>query len=251
MMRVQRGANPEQESNRRALSDLKSVAWAEPLLKEIDRRGGLAAPRSFFFELRYASEIHSAGFTATYEFKTGVANSSVDFCIHSTPEWLVELFSPWPHASNDEESQMRKLAGTLSDKVWSSSGIPSKFPAPSSRVHMVLLDARNYLYGMGDFRDWRQIVYGPAGVRKEDDWAVHYLNDEPIRGPFDPVSPIPSAQTFRERVHFVGFMNERTYTPQEMRTSKAAYYLANPFLFSDQDAMAAAFKSYALKPSPG
>jgi len=87
----------------------------------------------------------------------------------------------------------------------------------------VILDCRQYLYGMGDKLDWRQIAYGPAGIPQSHDWALHLLPTGPIRGPFDPHSPVESAVLFRERVHFIGFINERSYLPGELRSRDAAY----------------------------
>lgn len=97
-------------------------------------------------------------------------------------------------------------------------------------------------------------AYGSDAVKGDHDWALHCLPKEvkgqpgPICGVFDPRSPVESAKVFRERVHFVGFMNERSYLPGEMRTVKAAHYLPNRNLFQSNAEATSAFQSYPLKP---
>ncbi len=151
----------EREANCRAIDELKSEAWASALLEEIRMRGGLEAPASFLFELRFAAEIQRAGLSATYEYQTGVGRTSVDFRLNCRPDWLIEMLSPGPHSRSDEESQMLKFAGILSDKVCTEHGLPSKFPVPTlGRYNLVIVDVRDYLYGMSDVLDWRQIAYG-------------------------------------------------------------------------------------------
>ena len=245
----------EREANSNAIEQLKAVPWASPLLGEIRKRGGLNSPTSFLFELRFAIEIHRADLSATYEYQSGVGLTSVDFCIKHQPDWLVELVSPEPHSRSDEESQMLKFAGVLNDKVCTKNGRPAKFPAPlPGRYHVVIVDVRDYLYGMGDALDWSQIAYGPAGIRGPHDWALHWTPDEvaehpsPIRGVFDPESPVESAKLFRERVHFIGFINEQSYSQGEMRTRKVASYLPNPSLFKSREEALEAFRKYPLKP---
>jgi hypothetical protein len=76
----------EREANCRSIDELKSVAWASPLLEEIRMQGGLKAPRFIS---------------------------------------LMELLSPSPHSRSDEESQMLKFAGILSDKACTKRGLPS------------------------------------------------------------------------------------------------------------------------------
>jgi hypothetical protein len=231
----------ERERNEIALCELSKISWAQPLLREIERRGGLQAPASFFFEARVAFEIHVAGFQATYEFSTDVGALSVDFRIKSDPVWLLELVSPLPHASREEESQMKKFAGVLSDKA-------AKFPIPAGQLHCIMLDCRHYLYGMGNKLDWRQIAYGPTGVPSSHDWALHNLPTGPIRGPFDPQSPVESAALFKEKIHFISFINERSYLAGELRSCGAAYHLPNPRLFANNEAAAEAFRSFPLRP---
>jgi hypothetical protein len=242
----------EQEANSRAIEELKSVLWASALLEAVQE---LKAPASFLFELRFAAEIHRAGFAAAYEYKTGVGLTSVDFRLDCTPDWLIELLSPKQHSRGDEQSQMHKFAGVLSDKAYSDNGLPSKIPVPMlGRYHLVIVDVRDYLYGMGDVLDWRQIAYGADGVKGPNDWALHWLPKEvkgqpgPICGVFDPRSPVESAKVFQERVHFIGFINERSYLPGEMRTVKAAHYLPNPNLFRSDAEARTAFQTYPFRP---
>jgi hypothetical protein len=56
--------------------------------------GGLTASNMpLLFEARVAYELHRAKRTAEYEFPTGVGESSVDFRVHGSPEWLIEVVS--------------------------------------------------------------------------------------------------------------------------------------------------------------
>lgn len=128
-------ARTEREANEDAIGTLEPVEWAELLLKKIVSNGGLNAPSGLLFELRFAADLQRAGGTATYEFKTGVGESSVDFLIHSSPEWLVELASAEPHRKPGEADQQLKFAGVLSDKVCDESGAAQKFPLPTNKDH--------------------------------------------------------------------------------------------------------------------
>lgn len=49
--------------------------------------------KAALFEVRFAYALYLAGLTAEYEYKTGVANSTVDFKLNSDPNWLIELTS--------------------------------------------------------------------------------------------------------------------------------------------------------------
>src|SRR6266850_5515900 len=175
----------EAELTELAIKELEVVPWAKPLLArltadlEIGRQN-----RSLLFEIRFAYALHQQGHQADYEFYAGVGTSTVDFRV-STPdqEWLIELVSlsesqavknattvsgPFEgislHSSgNDipdsEEGEVLKAQERIVEKVFTS-GNPTKFPLPSTRIHTVVADMRSYL-GIGSFvadkNDYREI----------------------------------------------------------------------------------------------
>src|SRR5580700_4911994 len=86
--------NAEAEFTSRCIEALGEVTWAHPLLRRLREAGGVTARnKPLLFEIRVAYEIHRAGRTATYEFATGVGDSTVDFCVSGSPEWLIESVS--------------------------------------------------------------------------------------------------------------------------------------------------------------
>src|SRR5258708_38697555 len=84
----------EFERTQRAIVELSTVPWAQPLLTRLDRAGGLKSENMpLMFEVRYAQELHRAGVTAEYEFHAGVGDSTVGFRLNTNPIWLIELVS--------------------------------------------------------------------------------------------------------------------------------------------------------------
>ena len=82
----------EREQDEKAIAVLQQVPWAQPLLRNLEQRGGvLQANMPLLFEVRYAYELHRRDCSAEYEYLTGVGDSSVDFRIPVTSDWLVEL----------------------------------------------------------------------------------------------------------------------------------------------------------------
>jgi hypothetical protein len=84
----------EFQRTQRAITELSTVPWAQPLLARLERVGGLKSENMpLMFEVRYAQELHHAGVTAQYEFPAGVDASTVEFRLNTNPPWLVELVS--------------------------------------------------------------------------------------------------------------------------------------------------------------
>ena len=87
----------EVESKKRAISGLRTVPWAGPLLDRFREKGGECPHnRDLMFEIRFAFELHRAGVTAQYEYRSGVGTSTVDFRVPGDPDWLIELVSIRP-----------------------------------------------------------------------------------------------------------------------------------------------------------
>ncbi len=84
----------EADDARQIIEELKTVAWAAPLLLEIKRRGGVTEKNQpMLFELRIAYQLHKAGLKPGYEHLTGVGTSSVDFYLGGPPEFYIEVVS--------------------------------------------------------------------------------------------------------------------------------------------------------------
>lgn len=225
------------------------------------------------FEVRYAYELSRKGLSAQYEYRAGVDGSTVEFKVCNGPCWLIELVSirvsqAAKHAikqtgmiyqqilasdsediAQSEEAEMITAEQKIGEKVFSN-GKPTKFPMPQkNQYHVVLVDARGYLDGGGDIFDYRQMVYGASGIPRDSSWMIHYWKDKdgtpkPITGLFESACPLKSAKYMRERIHFLGFINEKTFADGEIVNN--AYYLANPNLFSHKEAEAA-YMQYPLR----
>jgi len=228
---------------------------------------------SFLFEIRFARSLALAGLAAQYEHHTGVGNTTVDFRVDLGPPWLVELVSlhesaafkraAWQSGSNygyalrtnaedrtqSEEGETIKAQERIGEKVFERKKGPIKFPEPAGSIHMLMVDARGY---MGDGRsqkaDWHQIAYGRHGL--EDHLVKCWINDktgkpEPIRGLFEPNCPLTASPTMRERVHFIGFVCERTFATGEIW--EQSFYCCNPALVETEQKALSVMSSWPLQ----
>jgi hypothetical protein len=227
------------------------------------------------FEVRFAYELHLAGFAPEYEYSAGVGSSTVEFRVPGSPEWLIELVSIRASQTakravrqsgviysqtltstacdrkQSEEAEMITAEQKIGEKVFTG-GSPTKFPSPELRSrHLILVDMRGYLDEGGDVFDYRQMAYGAGGVPQEYAWMIHYWDvgsgrHEPIKGLFEVSNPLASSSLVRERIHYLGFVRERCYSKHEIRDH--AYYLANPHLFHSTEEVETDFASYPLQP---
>jgi hypothetical protein len=225
------------------------------------------------FEVRFAYEIHRAGYTAEYEHRAGVNESTVEFRVAGNREWLIELVSirasdaakaatrrtgmiyeqtlrtdATDHRQS-EEAEMLTAEQKIGEKVFAD-GRPTKFPVPSSAVHAIVVDMRGYLDEGGDIFDYRQMAYGPSGIPADHAWMIHYWEKEPgklvpIAGLFEKSNPLRAAPFVQERIHFLGFVREREYTDGEIAST--AYYLANPHRLSSEAEARAVFETHPLQ----
>jgi hypothetical protein len=264
----------------KAVVRLNGVAWAAPLLSQtkgivdrlraglVDREAYSAHPlrpdqMSFLFELRFACALADADLSAQYEYGAGVKNSTVDFRVDIDPPWLVELVSlhesegfkaaSWKSGEvagfelntsaddprQSEEGETLKVQERIGAKAFNQ-GEPIKFPKPNGAIHMIMVDARGYLDGLGDEADWSQIACGPHGL--EYLLVKHWTNPKtdkraPIMGLFQPGCPLRAAPTLQRRVHFIGFVCERTFAAGEIK--RRVFYCCNPALLNEDAAKAA------------
>lgn len=252
------------------LDKLQSVSWASELLRRINERGGITNNnKSLLFEARFAYELFKRDMTVQYEYPAGIGDSTVEFRISNSREWLIELVSvcesdgmklatetqgPFTtmflSSSNlqtdkldsecaieqqkqTEEHEMIIAQYKIGEKVLSR-GKPTKFPIPNNAIHAILVDMRGYIGLGGDGIDYRQIAYGPDGVPRKYKELIHYWENKPIRGLFEKLSMHPSraASLLQSRIHLLGFISEKEYRENEI--IEKAYWLPNPFLVSSE-----------------
>jgi hypothetical protein len=114
---------------------------------------------------------------------------------------------------------------------------------------MVMVDASGFGGDAhGDNFDWHQIAYGRQGLA---DQFVHYWTDPktggraPIAGLFEENCPPEAARVVQARLHYIGFVCERAFTPQEIK--EKAFYCCNPRLFADEETARATLSHWPLR----
>lgn len=258
---------------------LTSLPGARPLISK------LGVPESwkyqtkpFLFELRFAGELAAADLAFTYEHPTNVGSSTVDFRFDSGGEWWIECVSlltsralknaSWERglffgadlASNSAdrtqsvEGEALRAQGKIGEKVCTTTG-PTKFalPRPGS-FHVLLVDMRGFAITGGDIWDYRQIAYGRTGLPADMQHLAYYWSAEdgsrhPILGLFDPANTYQRAAKYlQERIHFLAFCNDESYTPDGIRSH--TIFLPNPHLFNSDTGALAAYLQYPLRPRP-
>lgn len=84
----------ETEYNHEAFQAPQGEQWAAPLLRKIEQNGGiLSAPMPLLLEIRIAYAFQQNGIEPQYEFAASSRTKSVDFHVHGSPEWLIEVVS--------------------------------------------------------------------------------------------------------------------------------------------------------------
>jgi len=262
----------EVPSTERAISSLVEVSWAQKLLGKLEQAGGvLEANAPLLFEVRFAFELHNEGGTAEYEYATGLGETTVDFRIPASVEWLVELVSvreskatigasiddgtyfglilnsvPGRDSKESEAGEMLLVQQKIGEKVYTDK--QTKFPPPTAnKFHMIVVDMRGYLGGIPvvDHFDYRQIA---GGSNQVPDHCVQFWRDEPIKGLFEIGNPLRSASFMRDRVHFLAFVREELYTTGEI--PGIIRFFANPHLFRDGEEAKAALSSFPVRRRP-
>jgi hypothetical protein len=121
-------------------------------------------------------------------------------------------------------------------------GRPHKFPTPGEAYHIMLVDFRTVLNG-GDVHDRLHVALGAESVAPQYRLA---WQGQPISGVFSARTAVRGAAEVRDRVHFLGFVRERTYKPDEF--GAVLDLVANPYLFPDAAAVRAAGATWPLQP---
>lgn len=261
----------EVEFVRAIMDELRDVPWAKPLLASIKDAGGLVhANKAKFFELRFGYALHRAGVPPQYEI-AGEGGSTLDFGFASGgTNFRVELMRfeetdaarQATHTATDDagvEWSSRILSSDNEDKRQSEEGEtlkavqrlcqkcerggkPYKFPGLAGAIHVLLVDARTLFNGC-DGDDRVHIALGGEAV--SEPMARRYWEGKLITGAFHPDTTVRGAAQMRERVHFIGFVDEEAYVPGEI--ANVSHFIANPNLFSDNKQAMEAFAAWPLR----
>lgn len=265
----------EAERTRRAIDELRDVPWARPVVNRLARAGGILPQNMpLMFEVRFAQELHGAGVVARYEFAAGEGASTVEFRLDTEPPWLIELVSVRTsdaakratreirpslyeqllEATSDdpgrgEEGEMITAQQKIGEKVYSH-GRTTKFPPPDGSVRLILTDIRGYLDEGGDHYDYYEMAYGSRGLPEQIReyhtrfWKNHNGRFEPIKGLFERDNPLAAALYIQQRVHFLGFIRERTFQEWEIRDW--SLLLPNPQLLRTKEEQERTYRAYPL-----
>ncbi len=262
----------EGEAAQDAISELNDVRWIEPLLRSIQDNGGVTRnTMPLLFELRFAHALHRAGVMAEYEIG-GEGDSTLDFGFtYEGQPWRVELMrlhetqaardasrsgvddegvtwfgrvlsSVAEDARESEEGETVQAVQRICQKC-EKNGQPYKFPVPGTAVQVLLVDFRTFLHG-GDLADRIHVGLGGEFVAEP---FRRYWSGQLISGVFSERTPVRGAVHIRERVHFLGFVNEQSYG--EGAFAGAILFVANPRLFTDVGHAREALARWPLQPA--
>ncbi len=252
--------------------EMANQQWVQPLIQSIDNNGGfIRENKALLFELRFAYALHRMGAKPNYEID-GEGTSKLDFGFTSANQrWAVELMRleetkavrSATHASLDENGVLwssRLLVTGAEDpkqtperetlkavqricRKCERNGSPHKFPVPNGTYHAILVDFRTFQNG-GDVCDRMHIAMGGESVKEQ---FRYYWDDKLISGAFNPKTEMKGAVFLRQRVHFIGFVDEQKYTPDEF--AGAIQFVANPNLFANVSDIREAINTWPLQPA--
>jgi hypothetical protein len=262
----------EAEFAQSIMLELHDPPWAAPLLAGIRDNGGVTqANKDRMFELRFGHALDRAGIVPQYEIP-GEGQSTIDFGFANDGQhWRVEMVRlgetqavkdatgsrvdadgvPWSGRilRSDADDPKQSLEGETLKAVericqkCESKGRRHKFPPLDGAYHGMLVDLRTFSQG-GDIHDRVHIALGAAAV---DQRYRLFWDGRPIMGVFSPETKLQGAAGMRERVHFLGFVHERTFRPREF--AAATQFIANPHLFANAAAARSAIATWPLQPA--
>jgi hypothetical protein len=251
------------------MAELADTAWAKPLLAEIDAAGGLKTEnKAKLFELRFGHVVHSAGVAPQYEVP-GEGQSRIDYGFSSGGrEFLVEMMrleetdavraATTTKAFDDGATMMARHLHSNADDARQTpegetlmavqricqklekDGKPHKFPPPAGKTHVLLVDFRTFKNG-GD--KWDRAHIGLGGESVPEVFRNQY-EGRLVSGVFDTKTTLKGAAQARERLHFIGFVNEKSY--EDGSFGPAIQFVANPDLFKSPEEAHAALAGWPL-----
>lgn len=252
------------------MKELAAANSAPNLIATIQELGLTKAAKPFLFELRFAHALHRAGIEAAYEIP-GEGESTIDFGFKcDSRQWRVELMrleetkavkdatsvsvdehgAEWfamSMSSNAEDKRQSQEGETLKaiERICQKcerDGRPHKFPAPDDDAFNVLLiDMRTFIGG-GDEADRLHIALGSDAV---GEWYKMHWNGKPIGGVFAGENPCKGTAEIRERVHFLGFVNEEAF--EDGSFGKSIQFVFNPHLFATSEEAKSALGDWPLE----
>jgi hypothetical protein len=256
------------------MAEVKDAPWAQPLLKEIKQNGGLCgANMARFFELRQGHALHKAGITPRYEVP-GEGQSTLDFGFTSGGRsWNVEMMRltetdaakaatetgvdedgmAWrkrilssgnPDPKQSPEGETLKAIQRLCQKC-EKDGQPYKFKPPGSSLNALIVDMRTFSTRGGDNAD--RIHIGLGGSWLPEHFRMYWgegKDRQLITGVFSPHTNVKGAAEARDRLHFIGFVNEKSFGQGDYE--KSIQFVANPHLFKNVREMKAAIDTWPL-----
>lgn len=251
------------------MEDLAKSKWAKPLIDDINANGGLKGEnKAKLFELRFGYALHKAGFEPRYEV-AGEAESTLDYGFNACGrEFLVEMMrleetdavkaatkaetfedgavlvkrtlsSTAGDPKQSEEGETLKAVQRICQK-FESSGKPHKFPPISAATHVLLVDMRTFLHG-GDV--WDRIEIALDGNLVPPQYR-HHWQGKVISGVFHSENKMRGASEARERLHFIGFVDEKAY--KDGSFGPAIQFVGNPNLFKAPEQARAALEGWPL-----
>jgi hypothetical protein len=259
------------------MAELDSVPWAQRLLHEVHQNGGLVGKNmARFFELRFGHAVHKAGLSVEDEV-LGEGDSTLDFGFTSKGQpWKVEMMRlqetqaakaattteidengiRWTKqilSSNNEDKRQSPEGETLKaiERICQKcerDGKPHKFPKPDKALHAILVDMRTFKDG-GDVHD--RVHIGLGGEYVKEPYRMYWGEGKErtlISGVFGPQTEVKGSVEARQRVHFIGFVRERTFQPGEF--GAVLEFVVNPYLSKDAAAIIkTAINTWPLKPA--
>ncbi|MBI5263641.1 MAG: hypothetical protein HY852_17670 [Bradyrhizobium sp.] len=139
-----------------------------------------------------------------------------------------------------EEGETLKAVERICQK-FESGGKPHKFPPPQAAIHVLLVDVRT-LFNGGD--EWARVHVGLGGEYVPHGFHRRYFKGKLVSGVFSPRTTLRGAAEARERLHFIGFVNEKSY--EEGAFGPAVQFIANPHLFKTVNEARAALAARPL-----
>ena len=252
------------------MDELADTLWAKPLVDDINAAGGLTGDnKAKLFELRFGHSLHTAGILPRYE-TAGQGQSTLDYGFTSGGrDFLVEMMrleetnavqaatttkqyedgavmvarhlgTDAKDARQSEEGETLKAVERICQK-FEKNGKPHKFPIPGTATHVLLVDFRTFLNG-GD--EYDRVHVGLGGELMTSEVHRRYWKGNLITGVFSPKTKLRGAAEARERLHFIGFVNENSYETGAF--GPAIQFIANPHLFKTSEEARAALAGWPL-----
>jgi hypothetical protein len=253
------------------MAELAGTTWAKPLLAEIEAAGGLKTEnKAKLFELRFGHALQGAGIAPQYEVP-GDGDSRIDYGFSSGGrEFLVEMMrleetdavraatttksfddgatimASHLHSNADDARQTPEVETLMAVQricqKLEKDGKPHKFPPPAEKTDVLLFGFRTFKNG-GDVWDRLHVGLGGGSV---PDVSKNDFQGRLVSGVFDAKTTLKGAAEARERLHFVGFVNEKSY--EDGSFGSAIQFVANPNLFKTEEDARAALAGWPLGP---